>query len=293
MTLDFIKSLDNRETAIAVWLCIAITWMIYNKDVRKSLVDVLKAFFVKQIIASTFLMALYIFIMVLFLSWVGIWNDSQFKATLVWSITVGLILLFRVNKISEDKTFFARAIRENFKLTIIIDFIINLHVLSLWIELILLPITALIAGVLAIAETNEKYIVVQKLMNSIAAYIGLSLLAYACWQVYVHFNQITTFETLRSFVIPILFSILYLPFIYIAIVYIAYENVFVRLQFVIKDTSLHSYTKRQLLLNFIFNTQLLPIWLKTAWSRNLDTQSDIMNLIMEIKQYERKNEGDE
>lgn len=293
MTLDFIKSLDNREIAIIVWLCIAIAWMIYNKDIRKSLLYVLKAFFVKQIIVSIFLMALYIFIMVLFLSWVGIWNESQFKATLIWSITVGLILLFRVNKISEDKTFFAKAIRENFKLTIIIDFIINLHVLSFWIELILLPITVLIAGVLAIAKTDEKYIVVQKLMNNIAAYIGLSLLAYACWQVYVHFNQITTFETLRSFIIPILFSILYLPFIYIAIVYIAYENVFVRLQFVIKDTSLHSYAKRQLLLNFIFNTQLLPIWLKTAWNRNLDTQSDIMNLIMEIKQFERKNEGDE
>lgn len=293
MTLDFINSLDNRETAIAVWLCIAIAMMLYNKDVRKSLLYVLKAFFVRQIIASVFLMALYIFIMVLFLSWVGIWNESQFKATLIWSITVGLILLFRVNKISEDKTFFAKAIRENFKLTIIIDFIINLHVLSFWIELILLPIFVLIAAVLAIAETDEKYIVVQKLMNNIAAYIGLSLLAYACWQVYIHFNQIATFETIRSFIIPILFSVLYLPFIYFAIVYIAYENVFVRLQFVIKDTSLHSYTKRQLLFNFIFNVQLLPIWLKTAWSRNLDTQSDIMNLIMEIKQFERKNEGDE
>jgi hypothetical protein len=143
---------------------------------------------------------------------------------------------------------------------------------------------------MAIAETDEKYIVVQKLMNNIAAYVGLSLLVYACWQVYIHFNQITTFETLRSFIIPILFSILYLPFIYIAIVYIAYENVFIRLQFVIKDISLHSYAKRQLLLNFIFNTQLLPIWLKTAWSRNLDTQLDIMNLIKEIKQFERKNE---
>lgn len=290
MTLDFIKSLDNRETAITLWLFVVLTWMIYNKDIRKSLVDVLKVFFVKQIITSIFLMTLYILIMVLFLSWMGIWNESQFKATLIWSITVGLILLFRVNKISEDKTFFAKAIRENFKLTIIIDFIINLHVLSFWIELILLPITVLIAGILAISATDEKYVVVQKLMNNIAAYIGLFLLAYASWQVYVNFNKITTFETLRSFIIPILFSILYLPFLYFAIVYTAFENVFVRLQFVIKDVSLHNYTKRQLLLNFIFNTQLLPIWLKTAWSRNLDTHSDIKNLIMEIKQFELKNE---
>ena len=288
--LNFINNLDNRETAIAVWLCIAIIWMIFKKEVRTSLLYVLKAFFLKQIIISILLMVLYIFIMVLFLSWVGIWNESQFKTTLIWSITVGLILLFRVNKISEDKTFFANAIRENFKLTILIDFIINLHVLSFWIEFILLPIIVLIGGILAIAETDEKYLIVKKLMNNISAFIGLSLLAYASWQVYIHFNQVTTFETLRSFILPILFSILYLPFIYLAIVYIAYENVFVRLQFVIKDRSLHKYVKYQLLYQFAFNIQLLPIWLKAAWSRNLNTQADINDLIKEIKQGESNSD---
>lgn len=286
MILEFINNIDNRETALAVWLCIALAWMIYKNEVRKSLIIVLKTFFLKPILISIFLMSSYILSMVLLLSWIGIWNESQLKTTLVWSITVGLILLFRVNKISNDKTFFTKAIRENFKLTIIIDFIMNLNVLSFWIEFILIPIMVVITGVLAITERAEKYIDVQKLMTIIVSIIGWSLFVYASWQVYIHFNKIATLETLRSFIIPILFSILYLPFIYLAIVYMAYENVFVRLQFVIKDASLHKYAKQQLLLQLMFNIQLLPIWLKAAWTRDLNTQAEINDLIREIKQGE-------
>lgn len=286
MILEFINNIDNRETALAVWLCIALAWMIYKNEVRKSLIIVLKTFFLKPILISIFLMSSYILSMVLLLSWIGIWNESQLKTTLVWSITVGLILLFRVNKISNDKTFFTKAIRENFKLTIIIDFIMNLNVLSFWIEFILIPIMVVITGVLAITERDEKYIDVQKLMTIIVSIIGWSLFVYASWQVYIHFNKIATLETLRSFIIPILFSILYLPFIYLAIVYMAYENVFVRLQFVIKDASLHKYAKQQLLLQLMFNIQLLPIWLKAAWTRDLNTQAEINDLIREIKQGE-------
>lgn len=132
------------------------TWALANKQVRQALINVLRALFVKAIIASLALMVLYVFVETRILSYVQLWEPSHLKATVVWSITVAVVMLVDIN-ISRDEHLFKKAALDNLKITVLLDFLVNLYVFSFIIELVFIPFTALIGGMLVIAESHEKY----------------------------------------------------------------------------------------------------------------------------------------
>ncbi len=255
-----------------------------NKNVRDALNALIKKFLTKLILISIFSMVSYILIIVLFLYQFDIWDNSQLNATLIWGTTSAFSMFFKLNKINEDKMFFKKAIIENFKLTVLIDFIVNLNVFSFWFELVFIPCIFVLGAMIAISNRDEKYRLVEKLLNGIELFLGFSLIIYSSWQIYIHFDEFYTLQKLRDFTVPILLSILYLPFVYLLALYSAYEEVFIRLQFVIKDPSLHNYTKYLLFKNFIFHKNLLHIWLKKSWHEELKSRKDIFNFTQQIRQ---------
>lgn len=282
--LDFINDFDNRQIALIIWIFLILFWVTKNKNVRDALNALIKTFLTKPILMSIFSMVCYILIIVLFLHQFDIWDNSQLNATLIWSVTSAFSMFFKLNKINEDKMFFKKAIIENFKLTVLIDFIVNLNVFSLWFELIFIPCAFVLGAMIAISNRDEKHRLVEKLLNGIAIFLGFSLIIYSSWQIYIHFDEVCTLEKLRDFSVPILLSILYLPFVYFFALYSAYEEVFVILQFVIKDHTLHDYTKYLLITHFIFRRDLLHLWLKKSHFEDLKTKKDIYNFTKKIRQ---------
>jgi hypothetical protein len=97
-----------------------------------------------------------------------------------------------------------------------------------------------------------------------------------------NFEAIANANTLRDLAIPIIYNISFIPLIWVMSIYAAYESVFCRLPFVIKDCALHSYAKRRLILGFRTDVSALDAWFKTAWSGALNTRSDILQSIAAI-----------
>ena len=227
--IQFLSNLDNREIAVGFWLVVALALVFRKSKVRRSFASVGRALLAKPILIGITLMIVYVTVEVTVLSLLGIWALSQLKATIIWGVTVAAIMLFSVNKVHQDERFFRKAVKENFKLAVLIDFFVNLHVLPLVGELFIVPIATLAGVMLAVAETDEKYAPVRKLLTGFLGILGLSMLAYALWKVSQNLDSLAEVETLRSLAVPIALSLLYLPFIYFVVVYMAYENVFVRL----------------------------------------------------------------
>lgn len=274
---------DNRQIALIIWIFLILFWVTKNKNIRNVLNTLIKTFLTKPILMSVFSMVCYILIIVLFLYQFDIWDNSQLNATLIWSVTSAFSMFFKLNKINEDKMFFKKAIIKNFKLTVLIDFIVNLNVFSLWFELIFIPCTFVLGAMITISNRDEKHRLVEKLLNGITIFLGFSLITYSLWQIYIHFDEVYTLEKLRDFSVPILLSILYLPFVYFFVLYSAYEEVFVRLQFVIKDHTLHDYTKYLLITHFIFRRDLLHLWLKKSRFEDLNSKEDIQRFTQKIR----------
>jgi hypothetical protein len=125
----------------------------------------------------------------------------------------------------------------------------------------IVPIFAIIGGMKAIAERDKEYEIVNKFLNYILVATGLFLIFYAAYKVVTDFENFATIQNFESFYIPMLLSILFIPFVYITALLAAYETFFTRLQFFVPEKAILRYAKLKTILSIQFN-----LWKLNRWS---------------------------
>jgi len=201
----------------------------------------------------------------------------------MWTLTAASITLFRINEVRENKKYFRQAVNDNFKFSLILEFITGLYTFSLPVELILLPIMALIGMMLAVAETDTKYDSTKKFLNGIVSMVGLITIIYCIYKTVEGFKEFTTLENLINFALPIFLAIWFLPFIYFLSLYMECENNFVSMGNAIKEPNLLRYAKRAAILQFGLNREGLERWKKSLFLREIKTKQDVLDSITAIK----------
>ena len=168
MTADI---LNNRELALVIWVLAFIIFAVFSSkmnEVRKGIKELFKAFFARSIISIFALMIIYIGIVVFALFKVGLWESHQLKNTIIWTISVAALSLFKTNSINRDRAKFFRDLTlQNVKLVAIIQFIVGVYTFGLFIELLIVPASVLLGGMLAMAQTDKKYHFMKKPLNII------------------------------------------------------------------------------------------------------------------------------
>ncbi len=263
--ISLLQDFSNREVAIAIWIFIAIILVLSHSKIRNSFFQVIKAFFAWKLAISYLIMFAYITLIVLTLDAIGIWRMAHLSITILWVVCVAFIMLFQFSK-ANDPNFLKEAFKGNIIGLIVLEFLINLYVFDLWFELILVPVFVLIGGMIAIAETDEKYKMVKKLLDFIMSLIGLTFIGYASYKVVTDFKHFATLEHFETFYLPIVLSITFLPFVYFTALYAGYETLFIRLQFFVKDAAVLRYAKKKTI--FAFN---LNLWELNKWSEHINT----------------------
>lgn len=227
-------------------------------------------------------MMIYFTAVVFLLSFIGLWNKPQLKLSLLWIATAGISSLFLIPKIHKNKNYIRRAVESNFKLSVLLDFFVNMHRMPFIAELVFVPIAAILAAVLAYSEAQDGYEDASIITTKLLSAFGIGLFIYASWFVATHFTEVVTADNARSLVLPILFSLTLLPFLWAASIWTAYQEVFVRLQFTIDDRSLHPYIKWKLISGFRNNTELLNEWFKNTWRGSITTKSEVKKSIRTV-----------
>lgn len=262
---NFLNALNNRELAIAIWLFVAIILCVSNSKIRESLFQVVKAFFAWKLTILYIMMFAYIVLIILAMSGMGLWKMKHLPLTILWGVFVAFVMLFDFQK-GNDSNYFKSSLKDNLKALIILEFIVNLYVFALWLELLLVPFMAIIGGMLAISETNKEYEIIKKILNFTMSLIGLIFIGYAGYMIATDFKIFATFENLGNFYLPILFSITFIPFVYLFALYSGYETFFIRLGFFVEDTNILRYAKRKTI--FAFN---LNLWKLNKWSKYVNS----------------------
>ncbi len=277
--------LNNREWAFVIWFFIFIIFTLSSpkmKKVRESFKQVLKAFFVKAIITTLALMIIYITIVVFALFKIGLWESHQLKNTIIWAISVGALSLFKINSIKEDRHFFKNSVLANLKLIAIVQFVIGVYTFGLFVELLLVPLLVILGAMLALAQTDEKYHLVEKILNGIMVTFGSILIFYSIYMLISNCGEFAKKQTIYDFYIPPLLTFLYLPFIFVMMVFTTYEVVFVRLQFFIKDLKLRRFAKIYSMFTFHFRINLLERWASTLPFQDTSSKDDIKKSVKRI-----------
>ena len=196
---------NNREIAIGFWL-LAISIYVFLSPkmvkVRSSFRLLLSMFFVKQILSVFSLMVLYMAFVVYFLSEIDLWNAEQIKNTIFWCVSVGFMSLFKIESIKTDKSFFKNSVIDNLKLLAILQFVVGVYTFPIWIEILLVPVLALISAMLAIAENEKKYHQVKNLLKYCLEIYGLILILYTLYMLMTDFGEFGNKKTAYDFFVP-------------------------------------------------------------------------------------------
>lgn len=277
---------NNREIATGIWLFVAAIIAGRSKGVRESLAKVAKMFTNLKITIPILLMVAYVGLEVYTCQQFNLWNISLLKDTLYWLLLSGFALLMNCIGNKEPGKFFKETIFQCIGITAVLEFLLNVHTLPLLGEIILLPVLCFLLVGTTMSQYDPKYAMIGNLFSGVLSVLGLLLLIYVIRSLYLYHADLMTRDTLNSFLLPILLTLLFLPFLYTAKLISDYEMFFVRLQiFIPQDRRLRSYVRWQTLQNCHFDLFKLARFQKNALSSNweLSNQQGVDRLVQTFK----------
>ena len=224
---------STREVALAIWFLIFLIFVSRTKAVRHSMIGVIKAFFVKKLILAISTLLLYIVFVIFLLSLIGFWDISLLKDTILWFLFSGIVLFVNINKV-ENVNYFSKLIKDNIKIIAIWEFLFNFYTLSFVWELILIPTIFFITVIETFAEHSSKqeesHKKVVSLFKNILGFIGLVMIGYVAFRITTEDELLFSISNIKSFLLPILLSILTLPYFYALALYMNYKSFIARVK---------------------------------------------------------------
>lgn len=151
------------------------------------------------------------------------------KDAVLWFVLSGFMMLMQFMTVRAPKDIFWSVFRENIKLIIFIEFLIEAHTFQLWAEMFFVPLVSICVILDTFAGTSDEYRDVKKLTGFLVAAVGFGILYFAINRAVGDWRNLGTVDTLRSIAFAPLMSITFIPFIYGAVLVATYENLFIRL----------------------------------------------------------------
>lgn len=156
----------------------------------------------------------------------GLWEASLYKDFLFWLLTSAFVMLFEFGKLKSTKDF-NNIILKLITINAIIEFIASNYNLSLLKEFLLIPILTFVSLLLVVAQQkkkeNEKVI---KLLNFILSSFGLIIFCYVIFRLIKSPEELFSIKNLKSFLLSPIFTILFIPFVFLIVIYSKYEQIF-------------------------------------------------------------------
>lgn len=278
---NFIDLFNARELATITWLALIIGYALLKGNVLKSLVDLFKILYQAKIYLLVFL--LYVITEIYLLNYIWYWSTNYLKDTIFWFLFSGFALLMKTG--NQNKNIMNEIFADIIKIILILEFILNLHSFPFLIEFLLAPIIVVMIFVKKLDNGNGDELV-KKFADIITSIIGFAILFFSIYSITKEWESFYSFNTLYSFLLPIILSILLLPFLYFMIIYSKYENFFISLKIYRQfNVQMKNYFMWQILFHFNINYNKLIEFQGYIWTTNptIKTKEDIKFLIKHFK----------
>ncbi|GAA5135351.1 MULTISPECIES: hypothetical protein [Colwelliaceae] len=279
--------LNNREIATGIWAIVFLIWAFTIKNVRALFRQIVEIFFSRFIIVSFILMAVYTLAMIAAIDSFGLWESHQIKNVIFWFFSAASYSFFQITKASDEPYYFSKAIKDNLKIIVVIQFVLSVYTFSLWVELIFIPLMVVIGGMIAVSQQKEEHKIVEQLLTKLTEAIGLFIVIFTVYKLITAFGELGQLKTIYDLIIPTALSLLLLPFLYLLAVFNNYQSIFVRLGLFIKDPQLLKYAKLTSIRKCHLRFAKLVRWANNVACLDIKSKADINssfdNLFQQIK----------
>lgn len=216
--------LTNRELASLLWLGILLVAVAYRPSGRTALWRIVPAFLHPKVAGPMLLYAAWTAGAVAIGTVAGAWNEGLVKDTVVWFIAVGIPLMFGLGARSRDEHYFLHAVRRTIRVTVVVEFYVNLVAFPLPVEFLLLqPIVALLTFASLSPAGDPKRESAKRVADRILALGGLALILATTAQLIGDLGTLDKLETLRSLALPVWLTVAALPFLFVLGIGFDYE----------------------------------------------------------------------
>lgn len=270
--------LNSREWAILVWALIAIGYITSPprwRTLKEPLLGVLRALGSRHLVSAITLMTMYVVMMIYGLARLGLWDFSLLKGSLIWFFSVAVFSLFQVNKFSESPHKLTGLVADSFKLVFVIEYLVGAYTFHIAVEFVLVPLIVVFSALVAFAETKPEYESAHKFLNAVLVIVGTAILGSVMYLLVKDFEQVANRQAASDFVLPVILSALYTPFIAFMAVYSTYQTVLIRLQYSIKKRHMELYARFVAMLIFNVRTELLKRWSSNVAKCRLQTVREV------------------
>ncbi len=230
------------------------------------------------------MMLAYIASCVLFLWLNEFWEFSNLKATVLWAMTAAALMVSKIisNEV-KPTAYFRSAVMGGLKISLVLEFVVQLYVFPIIIELLIVPVAALIGAMIAVCDTVEGSAAVKRLLNGVLAILGFAMIGYAAYRLSENFGDLWQLATVLSFLHPILLTIMFVPFLWLVAVAVTYENVFCRLQFFVEDSKMQRFVRMQMYWNFGLRFYEVNRWWQLYMSERPKTKEGFKNSMIRAR----------
>jgi len=222
---EFLKSFSNREISVVIWTLILFFFFLFNN--KKAFTNLILSVFQKKLLQFYLVFSLYFFSIIKILNYLNLWEIQFYKNFLFWFVSSGILLFFNITNLKNNKDFITIIIKL-LTLNLIIETIISQHSFSLFTELIMIPVIGLIYTLKVFNDNNiktESHIRVSKFLNFSLIIFGIFITFYTINVIYNRPEKILTISNLKSSMFSPVFTILFIPIIYLVSVFIKYDDI--------------------------------------------------------------------
>ena len=167
----------------------------------------------------------------------------------------------------------------------LLSFVVNLYTLPFNAEFFLVPIIFVFAVLRVIADTRAELKSAKIFIDIILGLIGMMVFTFAIWGVTHQIETLSVSKILLSFLIPILLSLSYVPYLYLMALYIAYEWIFARINIHVNDDKVASFMKREIVIAFNVNLNKVKHFIDNGYKdfHRIREREDVIRLVRQYK----------
>lgn len=243
-------ALSARELASITLLGLSfLLFLLLNKGVRTSVIDIIKLLFHPKILTPILLLYGCIATVCYILYCYGLWNNEYVKDIIFYALTAVPLMMDVVKYKSQQD--FGKLVLKQVKLTVFISVYLNVYTFSYWCEILLQLVLCMLVMLVTALERQDCQDNASKLtygcLNKCIALIGWIIFIFVFYQMLTHPILYSLNMLIQGIAIPLALTIVICPYLYLLTVCSTYETWFMRLKWSVKQ-NITDYRERKILL---------------------------------------------
>ena len=115
--------LSTREWATIIWVVLFFAFVLWNRECRKGIRDVIKLFFDPKLRILWEIILLYVLIITVIFFYSPLWENIYIKDITIWFLCSGFIICMNSVSNEADEKYIKNVLKDNLKLTIFLEYI--------------------------------------------------------------------------------------------------------------------------------------------------------------------------